>query len=295
VTQWTERFAQRSPAGLRAGGRALAAGRLVSSVTELVTVVQLAAARTDHVASSRERVGAEPFACGTTYESVGTPGVTVEPRDLRLFVNDVRLVRSDGVEVPLALAARAPWQSEGVTLLDFENAQGACAIGDAATNAEVTGSVPAGEYTGIVFSTAVPEALNHDDPATLTAPLGAGGMAWSWLMGFRFLRAELAGVGDAAGAGALFHLGSGGCGGSPVAGTVSCARPNRNEVRLSGADVMQGRVVIDIGALFAGVDLTQDTQCHGSNQGACGDILHHLGLVAATGQVTSAQTVFRLE
>jgi uncharacterized repeat protein (TIGR04052 family) len=260
---------------------------------DLCSAAHEAGAQTHVTLTFAARVGAEPFACGTTYEGVGTPGVPVEPRDLRLFVSDMRLLRSDGVEVPLALAPRAPWQSEGVTLLDFENAQGACANGDAATNAEVTGTVPVGEYTGIVFSTAVPQALNHDDPATLTAPLAAGGMAWSWLMGFRFLRAELAGVGN--GAGALFHLGSAGCGGNPAAGAVSCARPNRNEVRLSGADVTQGRVVIDVGALFAGVDLSQNPQCHGSNQGPCGDMLDHLGLVAANGQVASGQTVFRLE
>jgi uncharacterized repeat protein (TIGR04052 family) len=262
---------------------------------DLCSAAHEAGAQTRVTLTFAARVGAEPFACGTIYPSVGTPGVAVEPRDLRLFVSNVRLVRSDGVEVPLELAPRAPWQSDGVTLLDFENAQGACANGDAVTNAEVTGTVPAGEYTGIVFSTAVPEALNHDDPATLTAPLAAGGMAWSWLMGFRFLRAELAGVGDAASAGALFHLGSAACGGNPAAATVSCARPNRNEVRLSGADVTQGRVIIDIGALFAGVDLTEDPQCHGSSHGVCGDILGHLGLVAASGQVASGQTVFRLE
>src|SRR5690606_12699549 len=43
----------------------------------------------------------EPFACGRTFDGVGTSGSTIEPADLRFYVSEVRLVGEDGAEAPL--------------------------------------------------------------------------------------------------------------------------------------------------------------------------------------------------
>src|SRR5262245_48335443 len=74
-------------------------------------------------------IGDEPFACGETYEDVGSTGATVTPRELRLYVQDLRLITADGAEVPVQLDDRSPWQSRsaGVALLDFASTDGDCA------------------------------------------------------------------------------------------------------------------------------------------------------------------------
>jgi uncharacterized repeat protein (TIGR04052 family) len=248
------------------------------------------------------KIGARDFHCGEVYGAQGSTGVSVEPADLRLFVQDVRLVRADGALVPVTLDERLPWQAAGVALLDFEDAQGSCAAGNRETNDFISGSVPAGVYGGVVFSNGVPEALNHADPATLPAPLQAGGMSWGWLLGYKFVVAELAelpaadaGVPDAGLPGfSLLHLGSTACTGNPGAGGVQCARPNRNEVRLDAFDPAASRVVIDVGALFALTDLRQQAQCHSAGE-FCEPLFAGVGLAFTDGLPSGAQRVYRVE
>ncbi|HTV23132.1 MAG TPA: MbnP family protein, partial [Polyangiaceae bacterium] len=78
------------------------------------------------------RVGDAPFACGSSYDDVGSTEVTVEPQDFRFFVHDIRLITADATEVPVEIDERSPWQARGTALLDFEDATGACLSGDAA-------------------------------------------------------------------------------------------------------------------------------------------------------------------
>jgi uncharacterized repeat protein (TIGR04052 family) len=235
------------------------------------------------------RVGDEAFACGGSYEGVGSSGATVFPQDFRLFVHDVRLIAADGSEAPVSLDERAPFQALGTALLDFEDATGLCLTGDAATNSTITGRVAPGEYDGVAFRIGVPEAINHANPATQPAPLAAGNMAWGWLAGYRFLRAEL---GAEAGGGVL-HLGSAACTGDPVAGSVSCARPNRADVALTGFDVGTDTIIADIGAIFASTDLGAATLCH-STGAACEPMFASFGLALASGQSGGGQNVFRV-
>ena len=152
-------------------------------------------------------VGDKAFACGQVYEGQGTAETTVVPHDLRFFVQQVRLIDADDNEVPLVMDDRPPFQSSEVALLDFEDGSAECANGNSVLNSTIVGKVPPGNYVGVVFSTSVPEELNHADPTTLPAPLQAGGLTWGWLFGYRFIVAEMmapahhGGVGGAGGQG----------------------------------------------------------------------------------------------
>lgn len=269
------------------------------------------------------KIGDQDFACGRTYTGQGSSDARVQPTDLRLFVQDIALVRGDGELVPLRLDDHPPWQTADVALLDFENGEGACLAGNPETNAVITGSVPAGEYRGLVFSNGVPEALNHGDPATLPAPLQAGGTSWGWLLGYKFVITELAQVieaspeapaadmgssgGDAgvsdSDAGSsptglpgfgLLHLGSTACTGNPGTGSVRCARPNRNRIRLDDFQPDQDRVVIDVGAIFSATDLREDAQCHSAGE-ACAPLFEALGVRLDDGLPAETQRAYRVE
>jgi uncharacterized repeat protein (TIGR04052 family) len=233
------------------------------------------------------RVGAAPFACGSSYDGVGSSATSVDPQDFRFFVHDIRLVTGDGAEVPVEIDERIPWQARGAALLDFEDATGACLSGDAATNAEITGLVAPGDYTGIAFRVGVPESENHGDPAVQPAPLAAGSMTWGWLSGYKFLRAELGAV---AGGGVL-HLGSTACSGDPAAGSVACSRANRPNVSLTPFDAASDSIVADIAAVFAGVDLSTSTLCHSSGT-SCAPMFDALGVDLGTGDGKAGQGVF---
>jgi hypothetical protein len=158
-------------------------------------------------------VGNAEFACGQVYDNQGTASTTIVPRDLRFFVEGVRLVDVQGREVPVVLDERAPFQSQEVALLDFEDGSAACINGNAELNSTITATVAPGHYVGIVFSTAVPQELNHADPTTLPAPLQAGGLSWGWLFGYRFLVAEVVSEPQ--------YRGEGGTGGEGVGGRHS--------------------------------------------------------------------------
>lgn len=258
------------------------------------------------------RVGSEPFACGTSYD-LGNPPRDAEPVDFRFYVHDVRLLTAEGTEVPLEMDT-GDHQAMGVALLDFEDATGAC-TGDATMNTEITGTAPAGEYTGVVFRIGVPLELNHVDLTTLPAPLNRTSLFWGWRLGHLFLaavsRTETIGpaMPDAfdpdAGidAGTMLivtehttHVGSTMCVGNPEAGepVTSCARPNRPEIRLTGFDPSSDAIAADFGEIKADVDVS-GASCH-SFSADCNFPFDALGLNWATGSVTSStQTVFSVE
>jgi len=88
-------------------------------------------------------IAGEPFACGRTFDGVGTGGATIEPGDLRFYVSEVRLVRDDGTEEALVLDQDGAWQVDDLALLDFEDATGRCSLaGSRETNRSVRGTVP---------------------------------------------------------------------------------------------------------------------------------------------------------
>ncbi|MDF3071937.1 MAG: hypothetical protein K0R38_7538 [Polyangiaceae bacterium] len=188
----------------------------------------------------KAKMGNAEFACGQAYEAQGTVETTVLPQDLRFFVERVRLIDADDNEVPVVLDDRAPFQSKEVALLDFEDGSAACINGNTELNSTITGKVPPGNYVGIVFSTAVPEHLNHADPTTLPAPLQAGGLSWGWLFGYRFIVAEVVAQ--------PHHGGEGGAGGHGGAGATAAEGGGHHDAGAGGADSGHGPSIA--GGLF---------------------------------------------
>jgi len=206
----------------------------------------------------------QPAHCGAPLGRLGQDGQTAMLRDARFYVHDVALIDAAGARTPVTLAVN-DWQNGQVALLDFEDGAGHCTVGTAATNPVVTGTVPAGHYTGLAFTLGVPHALNHTSTELEAAPLDIAGMGWSWRVGRKFAKIEIdpqGGVSKADGSRAAswyVHLGATGCTGNPVNGeTVSCLRPNRLPVVLERFDTATQQVVLDLNALFQGNRLSED-------------------------------------
>ncbi|MFP2895732.1 MbnP family copper-binding protein [Corallococcus sp. 4LFB] len=246
------------------------------------------------------RVGAEAFTCGKTYANVGTTGTTYEPMDFRVYVHDVRLVTRAGQEVPVTLTEDGSWQSEGVVLLDFANKDGLCTQGTEGMNASIKGTAPQGDYTGLRFKLGVPEERNHGDVSTAAAPLGDTGLFWSWRSGYIFLRVDghTPGLPEH-----VMHLGSTHCAPPPegqTQGTAGCANDNRPELALDGFDVTKNKVVMDVGALFAGSNLDQNLSGPNTAVGCmssptdvdCAPIFQRLGLAFSDQSANPAEQSF---
>lgn len=165
---------------------------LVPSSILLVTLNGLSTARAGEVALRfAAEVNGEAFSCGQQYSPVGTTGSTVTPGDYRFFISSVALIDAAGNAVPMSLAQDGMWQHENLALLDFENGTGPCINGNGAMNAEVKGSVPDGDYTGVQFTLGVPFELNHTDVVQAPSPLSLSAMFWNWQGGHRFLKVDM--------------------------------------------------------------------------------------------------------
>ncbi|HVU02288.1 MAG TPA: MbnP family copper-binding protein [Polyangiaceae bacterium] len=253
----------------------------------------------------KAKVGSAAFACGTDYENQGATGTQATPRSLRFYVDELALINDHDEVVPVTMDDRSPWQTPDVALIDFSDATGLCGQQTAEVNSVITGRVPMGTYTGIVFSNGVPEALNHVDPSSAPAPLQAG-LSWGWLFGNIFLQAELQSTAPAPDGGApglaLLHLGSTGCDntvsdagpdyGAPP--TVACKNQNRNHIELHGFDPTTNYVVFDLAKLFASADLTVDGQCH-SDGPYCTPWFAAAGVDFTTGAALATQSIYSVE
>ena len=146
------------------------------------------------------------------------------------------------------------WQTDGVALIDLEDGQGACLNGTAVMNAVLRGSVPAAPGIGLAFTIGVPHSLNHADPLSAAAPLSYTIMHWHWASGYKFIRAGI----EKEDAGYFLHLGSNRCEG--IIGDIKgCIGDNRPVVELDRFTPGANVVVLDIGVLFAGIDLQDGT------------------------------------
>ena len=164
----------------------------------MLLTLSVAAAQQDVTLRFDARAGTESAVCGITLPGLGTNSTPVRLQDFRFFVSDVRFLTEAGEEVPVTLAQDGRWQVENVALLDFEDATGACAeVGTAEMNAQIVGTVPEGDYTGVVFTLGVPFALNHVDASSAPSPLNLTAMYWSWQGGYKFARIELLSAAEA--------------------------------------------------------------------------------------------------
>lgn len=217
---------------------------------------------------------------------------------MRLFIQDLALITEDGTRVPVTLDVRAPWQSETVALLDFEDNTGNCAEGTSATNTEINGRVAPGTYKGLSFVNGVPNDLNHTDPTTEADPLKtSANLSWSWLSGFRFSKIELVNTvpGETDFGRAFFHPGATSCTGNPAMGTVTCLRSNRAEFVLDAFDPETDTVVIDVAELFKNVDLETANECHSTPQEICDPMFTAWGIKFANGAAIPGQTAIKME
>lgn len=210
--------------------------------------------------------GNTAIGCGSTVTGLGSTAATGNVKDFRFYISQVKMIRDDGVEVPLTLTANDNWNytagADSVTLVDLENATGDCptTTGTTGTNAVVKGTVPAGTYTGVKMTMGVPFALNHTDwanPTTTKAPLDIQAMAWNWQGGRKFAKIEVTNPAWSSPT-FNFHLGSTGCIGNPATGTQvsSCTAPNRMEFKLAGFNPSTQKVAVDIKPLLDGTNVT---------------------------------------
>ena len=206
-------------------------------------------------------VGAKPAACGIIYENLGTTGSPISLNDYRFYVSNVRLINAAGEEVPVDLTQDGLWQYTNVALLDFEDGSKLCSeTGTAEINSKITGTVPEGEYVGIVFDLGVPFELNHLDTATAPAPLNLPAMWWNWRSGYKFVRIDMQ-TPRSQTPQWFIHLGSTGCS-APDNNTPPaepCSNPNLPTVRLEGFNPIRNFIVADLAGLLAQVNLDEST------------------------------------
>ncbi|MEN9430135.1 MAG: hypothetical protein RJA86_994 [Pseudomonadota bacterium] len=262
--------------------------------------------------------------CGAVNEiaNLGSTNKTAEIQDLRFYVSALELVNDKGQAVAVTLDKNTN-QDFGVALLDFENATGACAGGDAKTNTVITGKIPTGTYTGIKFTLGVPDTvvdtsgntiiLNHSNTTAITAPLDVAAMAWSWQGGRKFAKIEFKPTGgvtnqkgtpettdDATVSSWVVHMGATGCTGSDAAG-YSCTNPNLAKVSFDSFDVSKQKIVLDVPALVAQSDISVNQNSaigcmSGTTDKECPAVFEALGLDLLTGKVSTSktQTVFKV-
>lgn len=240
-------------------------------------------------------VNGAPFACGQTFDGVGSNATTITPVDFRFYVHDVVLLEADGTERAVTLSDDGTWQRDGVALLDFEDGSGPCVNGTSATRTVVEGTVEAGSYTGIRFTLGVPERLNHADQTTAAAPLDLTALFWSWNAGYKFARIDH--TSDAQPEGWFVHLGSTGCEpvGDPTTPATACANPHRPTVTLTGFDLESEEIVADYGALLANSDLAVNEGAKGCmsfpGDPQCPAVMNAFGL-DYEGSVSTGQSFF---
>jgi uncharacterized repeat protein (TIGR04052 family) len=243
------------------------------------------------------RVGDAPLDCNTRHPEIGREPGDFGLRDFRFYVHDVRLVRSDTTEVLLELEQDGRWQHQRIALLDFEDGTGTCVKGTPDRRDVVVGTAPPGDYVGLRFRLGVPFELNHTDVLGAPPPLDVSTLFWGWGDGRMFILASTTMPVEPSGEDVFaFAITSMGCEGDPRYGeVVSCSQPNRPDVDLPGFDPTSQLVVADLGALFAGNDLTVDSSCMATaDQPSCEPLFASLGVDYRTGQLTPAtQTLFR--
>jgi uncharacterized repeat protein (TIGR04052 family) len=206
---------------------------------------------------------------------MGSTGVAADVKDLRFYITNLALVNDKGVAVAVKLDA-SKWQltqgTETVSLIDLEDATGACATAanTADTNAVITGTVPGGTYVGLKATVGVPEAMNHSAAAGGVPPLDSTALLWSWQTGRKFTKIELNPMGGLSKPDGTsiatynLHIGSTGCtpkldaAGVAIPNTGTCTNLNMADFSLAAFDMATQKVALDLGQLFKTSNLTKE-------------------------------------
>ncbi|EMY62129.1 MbnP family copper-binding protein [Leptospira terpstrae] len=222
-----------------------------------------------------------------TGSNITADGRTVQFRDFRLYISEVKLVKADGSTADVTLSTDNIWQSNGVALVDLETTQ------TSETNTKVTGTAPAGSYTGVQFSVGVPEALNHLDRTSQTAPLNNGAMYWSWTGGYKHSKIEFTYNGTDW---TSLHVGSTTCSGAPNYG--NCSKKFRASISLTGQiSASNQKVSFDVDKLLNGHTFGAMGMCMPGTAAPCDTLVQAFGLNITTGSVDNSitQRVFSLK
>jgi uncharacterized repeat protein (TIGR04052 family) len=234
-----------------------------------------------------------PFVATWQGEAIDCASTGVALSDLRFYVSNIQLVDASGTSHDVRFATERAWQNDAVALIDLEDGAGACQNGTTAMSDHVLGVAVVREYRGLRFTIGVPFRLNHADPLTAKPPLDDPDMHWHWRSGYKFLRAGIRTDDD----GFWIHAGSAGCEGT-VGNITGCKFPNRIDVFLPDFEVGKDVISIDLAALAAGVDLTDQTpsDCSsGPSETACTAPFSALGLDFASGKQSNSQSVFSVQ
>ncbi|TGK50002.1 metallo-mystery pair system four-Cys motif protein [Leptospira kanakyensis] len=213
---------------------------------------------------------------------------TVQFRDFRLYISEVKLVKADGSTVDVSLSTDNVWQSNGVALVDLETTR------TTETNSKVTGTVAAGSYTGIQYTVGVPEALNHLDSTNQKSPLNIGLMYWSWTGGYKHSNIEFTYDGTNW---TSLHLGSTTCSGAPNYG--NCTKKFRASIQLTGQfNSGNQKISLDVDKLLNGHTYGAMGMCMpGDGSAACLPLIRAFGLNETNGAAdgTYTQRIFSLK
>jgi len=246
------------------------------------------------------KAGSTAIGCDTAATAMGvTVDKTLQINDFRFYVSMISLIDAGGNRVPVTLDENA-WQMQhgdhSIALMDFTNKDSACSGAAKAMHTAITGTVPAGTYSGIEFELGVPEGHNHSSVATAEAPLDVLAMNWSWQSGRKFVKLESSWDNAGTPVNQTFHLGSTGCTGGDAAHpeSVTCTSPYRPKVTLSSFDVAGDVIVADYKTLLASTDLSTGLMCMPGASAACQGITAIAG-ADASGFSNGTQAFFRVE
>lgn len=222
--------------------------------------------------------------------------------------------------------------SDTLALIDFEDGTCVNGGATSGINTRLTGTVASGNYVGVSFTVGVPESLNHSNPAVASTPkpidASVPGMAWSWQAGRKFMKIELSpesatapgtytgGVQTITATGAqatvtsttgvvsnapntstfVYHLGNTGCvvdAAATSTGGYTCSTNNQVPVTLAAFNPSSQRITIDLQALFAGNNATQNTTGTAAGCMSAADDPQCPAMFTALKGAQSGATIFR--
>lgn len=238
------------------------------------------------VLSFAAKVGADDLVCGENTTLVGTAnsgnGSLPTVKDFRLYISSLQVATDSGEFVDVALD-QTDWQYQNVALIDFEDGSSTCSSGTTAMHKNISGTVPAGQYSRVRFTIGVPQELNHLDRTSAASPLNIDGMTWSWAGGYKHARMDVNGWN--------IHLGTTGCTLDANNENLDCSndRPNRPTYTFNAVDLKNSVITLDYAALVSTSDITANAGgavgcMSAETDPECAPLFSKLGLDVTSGE-----------